>query len=161
MSEYFLGLIAFSFFGAVVFSLVPEGNSKRYVRLLCGLCSIGCIAFPIFNLFSDRDVELYEISALFEASTKIEENVAEIYNSSLNEAAIENAEEILKNDIIQGTLAKYDDLDVKIFIEKNGDDFYIDRVSVFIYPSGYSIDPDKIINICKNSLGKECNIIYK
>ena len=161
MTKYFLGLIVFAFVGAVIFSLVPEGTSKRYVRLLCGLCSIGCIAFPIFELINGEKIELDEITALFDTSVSIDENTVEIYKDSLNSATLKNAEEALKNDIIQAVSAKYDDIDVKILLNKSSDEIYIDKINVFIYPSGYSIDPDAVKKVCRGRLGKECNIIYK
>ena len=160
MNEYFLGLIIFAFFGAIIFSLVPEGMSKRYVRLLCGLCSIGCIAFPIFEL-AGGGIDVEKIVSLFENSTEIDENSVEIYNSSLNSAAVKNACDSIKNEIIKGTSAKYDDIDIRIITNKNGDEFYIEKVSVLIYPSGYALDPDRIVRICERRLGRGCEIIYK
>ena len=74
MNEYFLGLIAFAFVGAIILSVVPEGMSKKYVRLLCGLCSICCIAFPIFELVGSGGMLAENISALFETSIEIDEN---------------------------------------------------------------------------------------
>jgi hypothetical protein len=160
MTEYFLGLIAFAFFGAVIFSLAPDGISKRYIRLLCGLCSIGCIAFPIFNLIGDGE-EIGNISELFEASFEVNENSVEIYNNSINNATVKNAEEELKNDIIKATSAKYNDIGVKIILAQNSDEFYIDRVVVYIYPSGYDLEPKRISEICRGKLGIACDIIYK
>ena len=161
MTEYFLGLIVFAFVGAIIFSLVPDGKSKRYVRLLCGLCSIGCIAFPIFELMDSGGEKIESLSSLFIMSDKIDENCVEIYNNSINDATIKIAEENLKNAIIKGTSASLDDIDIKILVERNSDEFYIDRIIAYIYPSGYDLDPKKIDKICRNELGKECSIIYK
>ena len=161
MTEYFLGLIAFAFVGAIIFSLVPDGKSKRYVRLLCGLCSIGCIAFPIFELMDSGGEKIESLSSLFTMSDKIDENCVEIYNNSINDATIKIAEENLKNAIIKGTSASLDDIDIKILVERNSDEFYIDRIIAYIYPSGYDLDPKKIDKICRNELGKECSIVYK
>ena len=161
MTEYFLGLIVFAFVGSVIFSLAPAGASKKYVRLLCGLCSVGCIAFPIFELVAEGDGDLEHVSELFETSDIIADNSVEIYNNALNNATLENAEKMLKNEITTKLSAKYDDIDVDIILGKNGDEFYIKRVVVFIYPSGYKLNPDKICNVCENELGKVCDIIYK
>lgn len=163
MTEYFLGLIALAFFGAVIFSLVPDGISKRYVRLLCGFCSIGCIAFPIFNLIGSGEgmENLKNIEALFAPSAVIDENSVEIYNNSINNATVKNAEESVKCDIIKATSASIDDIDVKIILGKNSDEFYINRVIVYVYPSGYSIEPKQVDKVCRERLGVGCDFIYK
>lgn len=161
MTEYFLGLIAFAFVGAIIFSLAPDGKSKKYVRLLCGLCSIGCIAFPIFELINSGGEEVEGIASLFEASGKIEENSVEIYNNYLNYATVENAEKNLKDEVISRTSANTEDIDVKILISENSGEYYIDDVVVYLYRSGYDLDPKIIDEICQNRLSKGCTIIYK
>lgn len=161
MTEYFLGLIVFAFVGSVILSLVPAGTSKRYVRLLCGLCSVGCIVFPIFELASGNSGDISDLVEIFEPYDEYDKASVEIYNSALNRATLNNAEEALKNDIIKELSAKYGDIDVKIDIKENNDGFYIDKVLVFIHPAGYSLDPDRIAEVCRKRLGKKCDIIYK
>ena len=162
MSEYFLGLILFAFVGSVIFSFVPPGASKRYVRLLCGLCSVGCIVFPLFELVVDTDKGYFkDLTQIFEASGELGENAVEIYNNSINNVTLENAEETLKNDIIKAFSIKYDAVEVAIVLDKNSDEFYIKRIMVYLYPSGYGADPQKIRDICKSTLGVTCDIIYK
>ena len=161
MKEYFLGLIAFAFIGSIIFSLVPSGTPKRYVRLLCGLCSVGCIAFPIFELMNDHNVDIEKLTVLFEPYNEIDENTVKIYNNSLNSAALKNAEESLKNDIIKEISANYEDIDVCVDVKQNGDDFYINKVLIYIYPSGYAKDPKRIKAICENRFSAECEIIYR
>ena len=161
MSEYFLGLITFAFVGAIIFSLSPSGGSKRYVRLLCGLCSVGCIAFPIFDLISGDASDLNDLSALFETNNEMDSVIVEIYNNSLNNASLENAEEILKSDIIKEISAKYEDIDVKIELLKNGDEFYINKIFVYLYSSAYGTDPEEIKNLCRSRFEAECVIVYR
>lgn len=161
MSEYFLGLITFAFIGAIIFSLVPSGIGKRYVRLLCGLCSVGCIAFPIFELISGSEGDLSRISAIFEAYDEVDSDIVEIYNDSLNGATLQNAEESLKNDIIKEVSAKYDDVDVKIELLENDDEIYINKIFVYLYPSAYGKNPRMIENVCKRRFEAECVIVYR
>ena len=160
MTEYFLGLIVFAFVGSVIFSLVPSGTSKRYVRLLCGLCSVGCIAFPIFELVAKGNGELEHVTELFETGNAVDNSV-EIYNNCLNDASLKNAEEMLKSKIIKELSGNHNDIDVNISLGNNGDEFYIEHVVVYIYPSGYMLNPDKIYDVCENELGKTCDIVYK
>ena len=74
---------------------------------------------------------------------------------------VKNAEDALKNDLIKGLSAKYNDIDVKISVGKNSGEFYIIGVTVWIYPSGYHLDPKRIENICEERLSAECSVVYK
>lgn len=160
MNGYFLGLIIFAFVGSVILSLVPSGTSRRYVRFLCGLCSIGCIAFPLFELAGDG-IDADGLSEIFEPAYRLEENGAEIYNKSINDATLEIAEQSLKNDIIKELSTKSEALDVEILMSENSDGFYIDDIYVTLYSSGYTLDPDKISEICQRQLKKGCTVVYK
>lgn len=161
MTKYFLGLIIFAFVGSIVMSLSPKGASRAYLKLLCGLCSIGCIAIPLISAFWGGNLMAEEFISAFEVGSYGEDDMLEIYNSALEGAAIESAEETLKNEIIKEFSAKNDAIDVDIIVDNNGDDFYIKRIVVTLYPKGYALDPRGISDICKARLGVDCEFIYK
>ncbi len=158
MREYFLGLILFAFFGSVILSVAPQGLGRKYLSFLCGLCSVGCIMFPLASLTSDGGAE--SVKALFETSDEYEENAVEIYNLYLDDAVIKNAEESLKNEIIAEMNAGVNDFDISIRLEKNSDEFYTKSVLVTFYPSGYDLDPRKIEKICSSRLECSCEFFY-
>ena len=158
MREYFLGLILFAFFGSVILSVAPEGLGRKYLSFLCGICSVGCIMFPLASLTYDGGAE--SVKALFEVSDEYEENAVEIYNLYLDEAVIKNAEKSLKNEIISELNAGYDDFNVDIILDKNSDEYYIKCVTVTLYPSGYDLDPRKIEKICFSRLECACEFFY-
>ena len=161
MSGYFLGLIVVSFVSAAVMTLAPRGMIKSYVRLLCGFCVIICIVIPIFSFVGDGEELSNSILEAFNASTTENENSVEIYNNSLNIAAINNAEENLKSAVIKGVGARYEDFDININIEEKSDGFYINDIIVTFYISGYSIDPKKVENICSFYFEAPIEFVYK
>ena len=161
MRDYFLGLILFAFFGSVILSVTPSGLSRGYLKFLCGLCSIGCIIYPIASLAVDGDAWRENIEGMFEVDENAEESSVEIYNLFLDEVAEKNAEDALKSKIITETNGKEEDACVDIILNKNSDEIYIERVFVYLYPSGYDIDPKKVKKICFSELGCECEILYK
>ena len=161
MSGYFLGLIIVSFTSAAVMSLTPQGMSRSYIRLLCGLCGVVCIAFPVLSLFDDGEELAKSISDAFEVSVEIDENNVEIYNNSLSFAAVKNAEENLKSAIIKAGIAEYNDFDININIEEKSDGFYINNILVILYPSGYTAAPDEIEKICYSYFEVPVEFIYK
>lgn len=161
MKEYFLGLIVFAFAGSVILSLAPSGAGKGYIRLLCGLCSVGCIVFPLFGLISGEGVEANELLSMLDGSERIEENSVEIYNDAIDTATLENAELNLKAHLIKELKAKTDSLDAKIVLGESNGEKYIERVKIYIYPSGYAIAPEKIKAATVDLLNAECELIYK
>ena len=161
MRDYFFGLILFAFFGSVILSVAPHGLSRTYLRFLCGLCSVGCIIFPLVSLVSPDGDGGADIEAFFETEDGQEKNAVEIYNLYLDGVAEKNAEETLKSEIITELRAKSEDIDVDIILDKSSDEIYIKSVYVFFYPSGYDIDPKKVEKICFSALGCGCEFFYK
>ena len=161
MKDYFLGLILFAFFGSIVLSIAPRGLSRTYLRFLCGLCSIGCIIFPLVTLLSDGGSEGEYIESLFETELQDANKSVEIYNSYIDDVALTNAEKSLKEKIIAETKSKEADFDVDIILAENGGEIYIKVARVCFYHSGYDIDPRKVEKICFSELGCECEFLYK
>ena len=114
MSDYFLGLILFAFFGAIILSITPQGMSRGYLKFLCGLCSIGCIIFPLASFSIEGGAGRDDVEALFDVGENYEENAVEIYNSFLDDTVKSNAENNLKSKIISELNADFEDFDVDI-----------------------------------------------
>ena len=49
MKEYFISIIAIALVGSLIISMLPSSSNAKYLRLICGLCAIGCIVFPLIN----------------------------------------------------------------------------------------------------------------
>ena len=161
MREYFLGLIAFAFFGAVILSLAPSGSPRRYLRLLCGLCSIGCIALPIFDLASGEGISAESLTAIFAADREIDESSVEIYNSAINSASVENAELALRERISAELDSDYDAVDVKIALAESGDGAGVEKIWIYIYPSGIALDPARIEAVVGEVFCAPCEFVYR
>ncbi len=159
MKEYFIGIMAVAFLGSTLLTLAPTGFEK-HLRLLCGFCAVAAVLFPLVSFLSDGiyiDGEWTELFAQGEAEAK---NYDEIYNCSLVMAEGENAEGILKNDIIKELDLKNDSFDIKIIIDKSSDEYSILRTELIIYASGIDIDPHSVEKYIKTRLGCDCEIIY-
>lgn len=161
VSGYFLGIIAVSFTSAVVLSLTKNGICRKYMRLLCGLCGIVCVVLPILTLGEGGEELVRSVENAFKSQSAPQENSVEIYNNSLNSAALENFEQELKTLVVKRLDAKYDDIDIMIESKKNGDDFYIKEIKVILYPSGCSIDPEKIKKICAERIDAPVSFVYR
>ena len=79
MKEYFITVMAVAFLGGTIITLVPLGNTTKYVRLLCGLCTVCSIAFPLVS-FVGGDFEKEELLSIFDYESK-----EEIWNALPNQ----------------------------------------------------------------------------
>ena len=159
MKEYFITIMAVALAGGMILSLMPRGSSARYVRLLCGLCTVGCVAFPIVGFF-DGELDREGILSIFDYEEREREYYEEIYNNNLNNSEIENAEKTLKSEIIKEFSAKNGDIDVRIITKEKSGEFFIENVEVTIYPSGLTLDPKRIEGYVQKRLGCPCEFFY-
>ena len=113
MKEYFITVIAVALVGALIISMLPAATNAKYLRLICGLCAIGCIVFPLANM-GELSFESDEIIGLFGDSGENDEQYDKIYNNTIENAEITNAQILLKSEIIKELSASDEDFDIKI-----------------------------------------------
>lgn len=160
MKEYFISVIVVSLVGSMVVSMASGNSAAKHLKLLCGLCTVACIVFPLtaaFGVSFDKE----DVVQLFACETNEKEYYDEIYNLSLNKSEIKNAENILKGDIVKELSLSKDDFDVNIIAEENNGEFYISTVRINIYTSGISINPRYIEQYILNRLGCGCEFVYE
>ena len=160
MAESFLCIILVVLFGGFALSLLPDTSAKPYLRLLCGAAAVLSIISPL--ALQIRDGSLSDgLLFLFEEQSAEEEKYEEIYNNTILTEGARKASQELKNKIKQELALGSDGFDVTIVAEDNGDEIYIARVELIIYPSGLAIDPHAIQKYVKEGLGCECVVIYE
>lgn len=160
MKEYFTAIIAVVALGSLVISLAPSSNYSKQLRLLCGLCSVGCVIFPILSLAVDFDAQSQEFSALFEYRGGEKQYYDEIYNSTVDFADIKNAEKSLKSKIIKELGINNDNFDVRVYVKNNSVEKYIEKVELVIYPEGVEIDPHAVKKYLGELFGCEIDVVY-
>lgn len=159
MEEYFITVMAVSLVGGVIIALAPKGNSTRYVRMLCGLCTVCCVAFPVVSL-AQNGFDKEGLLSMLDYESREKEYYEEIYNKNLIGAELENAEMTLKSEIIKELSLQNDSLNVNIITENKSDEICIDSVEVIIYPSGLSADPREIEEYVEERIGCPCSFFY-
>ena len=159
MKEYFLAILAVAIIGGVIISLSPDGNSAKHIRLLCGLCTAGCVIIPIISWVAEGDFDYREWSEMFDQEQYVNE-YDEIYNNTFALVENSNADILLKNKIIQELSLGYDEFDAHACIVDKSGEKYIEQVEIKIYSKGLGIDPRKIENYVYTLLGCGCVIYY-
>lgn len=160
MKEYFVGIMVSVVFGALAISILSEGGEKKYLRMLCGVATAGCIILPLADFFREGSDALKEVEDMFAVNENEEEHYDEIYNKTLTSAGVKNAEQSLKNLIISRLNVDGNDFDVNIFGDVESDVFCIKRVEFLIFPSGIAIDPHKVEKLVTDLLKCDFDVIY-
>ena len=160
MNGYFIAVVATAFAGALVTALSPR-SYERQIRLICSLCSVAMIFGMIISFSTDGEYFLEKVESLFSFDDIEVGNYDEIYNSALIATEKENAEKMLKTNIKQALSTNIDAFDVILALDKNGDEYYIERIEVKLYPEALTLDPRAIEKCVKDMLECECVIIYE
>ena len=159
MKEYFITLITVSLVGGMIVTLLPDGNTSKHVKLLCSLCVVACIIFPISSFFGDF-FDKESVVGIFRYEEDESYNYDEIYNNSLTEYELINAQVSLKQEIIQGIGVSDDAFDLKIITDENNGVICISSVTVRIYGSGLTVNPREVEKYVSERLGCPCEFVY-
>ena len=159
MKEYFVSVIAVTLAGSALIALAPNGGFIKNIKLLCALCTVACIAFPIGSIFSDG-VSANDIKEAFDVQLDEERNYDEIYNNSINEYELLNAEMTLKNEIAQVFELDSDALDVKLVMGEENGTLYISLVKFYLHSKGLTADPRALETYVLERLGCGCEFVY-
>ena len=81
MREYLTSLLSVSLLGGLLTMLSPEGDLKKYVRLLCSLCLLCAMVSPLFSTFAEGELSLDHLWERMEPSESLDYD--EIYHQSL------------------------------------------------------------------------------
>ena len=65
MKEYFISVIAISLVGSMIIALAPGCGLSKNIKLLCALCMVACIVFPLGTLF-DNSFNMADIEKAFD-----------------------------------------------------------------------------------------------
>ncbi len=156
MENYIRVIFAIGVTAAVVRAVAPESSLSKYLQMLCSLCAVAVIAFPIYETISDKD-SVIELVNNIEFETQ---NYEEIYNLYLARGELQAAENILSSDLCKAVGAKTDSLRIRLDAERSDGEIMIKGVDVMICSDGVTASPDKIKEYIFERLKMECRIIY-
>ena len=160
MKEYFISIVVIALVGSLIISMLPSSSNAKYLRLICGLCAIGCIVLPLINA-DDTMIDFESLEELFYNEQNGDNDYDKIYKDAMAKAEISNAEISLKNEIVKACSANYEDFDVEIITKKYSDEFYISKITLKIYPSGITLNVHLIKKYIEEKIGHECVIFYE
>ena len=134
LNSWLQGIIISVIVATIIEMILPNGNSKKYIKVVLGIYVVFNIITPIINRFTNSSFELSSIINIEEYTKKME-----TYAVSSNNIDKSNEEKIiniyisdLKNDITAKLEEKeYDVKDIEVQIE-NDETYKIKNIELFL-----------------------------
>lgn len=158
MKSYFITLMAVALLNGMIGMISPEGNVKKYIRLLGGLCLLCAMAQPIVSILSGGDFSVEEWLDLPEMQETVDYD--EIYNHALVSGGEKNAETAIKNRILSRFELPSDSMDIEVNFVTNKDELSLGDVRVTLRDQAIFADPREIISYVNESWNCPCTVIY-
>ena len=137
--------------------LSPEGDIRKYVRLIGSLCLVCAVASPVFGAIQNGGEGL---EGLFPTVTDEESGYEEIYGEALAKGAEETIERVLKERVISELGLKEGEIDFDVALEKSEGEYSVSAVSGYIHGGGIFADPRKVNTLVNEVCGCACTLIY-
>lgn len=135
ISSWAQGIIMAVIIGAIIEMILPEGNSKKYVKIVIGVYVLFTIISPVISKITGKTIQ---VSDILELNKYIEEteNNSKLY-VTLDEDNSNNIKDIyessLRNDIKAKVAAKgYNAKNIKLEIEDN-EEYTLKKNDIEIY----------------------------
>ena len=135
ISSWAQGIIMAVIIGAIIEMILPEGNSKKYVKIVIGVYVLFTIISPVISKITGKTIQ---VSDILELNKYIEEteNNSKLY-VTLDEDNSNNIKDIyessLRNDIKAKVAAKgYNDKNIKLEIEDD-EEYTLKKIDIEIY----------------------------
>lgn len=158
MREYLMTLIGVSLFCGVVGMLSPEGNIKKYVRLLSALCVLSAIVGPLLSLGSEGVLSLEELVGEVEET---EVDYEEIYNQALIMGGERQAADAIWSDLVQTFSIPGEALEVSVkFLAETEENTVMD-VTLVLRDEAIFADPHRMIQYLEEQTACRCTVIYE
>ena len=135
ISSWAQGIIMAVIIGAIIEMILPEGNSKKYVKIVIGVYVLFTIISPVISKITGKTIQ---VSDILELNKYIEEteNNSKLY-VTLDEDNSNNIKDIyessLRNDVKAKVAAKgYNAKNIKLEIEDD-EEYTLKKIDIEIY----------------------------
>ena len=156
MGSFVVTLIGVAILNGVIGMISPEGDIRKYVRLIGSLCIISAILSPFVSLLSEG-IPDFDISF---GEGEYGQKYEDIYESALAEGGKSAAEKAVKSEISRRFSLSEEAFDVKLIIDDGGEKITVSSVNVYLGSSFINADPKEIADFVSERLGYSCEVIY-
>ena len=157
MGSFCITLIAVAIINGVVGMISPEGDVKKYIRLVGSVGLLLAIVLPLYTAIVDGGIEL---DSLFPSVDAEAEKYEDIYEGALIEGGRLEAQRVLKNAMASELDIKAEDFDVLIEVDRSSNSAKISSVSVLLHTTAIFTDHREISAFVNERLNCPCSVIY-
>ncbi len=159
MRAYVTTLAALALLGAVMGMLSPEGDIKKYVRLVSALCLLVALASPVISFVT----ALAEGDWLNGEELGFSEQTADyenVFEEALRNGSASVASDALTAELIQRFDLPDGSLSARVVLA-DGDECSLSLVRVTLRAEAIFADPAAIIEYVNESLHCPCEVVYE
>ncbi len=157
MKEYLVTLTAVSLWSSLIGMISPEGDMKKYIRLLCTLCFLCIMAQPLIPLLSEERDFFGEIIQRGEESG---EQYEQIYESTLLSGGQSYAESVIEAQLVQRFSLPAEALTVRTTLNTEGETVILAQITVLLRDEAIFADPREITDYVNESFQCPCTVVY-
>ena len=157
MGRFVLTVMGVALIGGVMGMLSPDGETKKYVRLVASLCLLCALASPLVRLISEGGGGIDDI---FPSVSGEVDSYEEIYGEALAQGARENAEAAVKLKLISRFGLAEKSLDITLTLSREGNEYVVESAQVVLNSSAVFADPREISEFINGELGCPCTVLY-
>jgi hypothetical protein len=154
MESFVITLIAVAVLNGAVGMISPEGDVRKYVRLVGSLCILCVMAYPLIS-FMGEGIPMPDISHNVEENVQ---NYEDIYESALLDGGKSVVEQSVKSRLSEKFSLSGESFDVKLILDE--EELRVSSVNVYLHSTVINIDPRKISDFVSSDMGYRCEIIY-
>ena len=119
VSNWIQGIVVAVIIGTIIEMILPEGNCKKYIKVVIGVYILFSIISPIITKFSGNNfsvTNIFDLNEYIQASSNVEEDLNENQQQQIRNIYETN----LKNDIKEKLKSKgYEAIKISLNIENN------------------------------------------
>lgn len=144
------GIIVAVIIGTIIEMILPEGNSKKYIKVVIGLYILFSIISPLVNKFTGRTLSVSDIIDLDEYIETVNNQNNNLYNS-LDMQNSNNIRDIyingLKNDIKSKVKGKgYETLSIDVDVANN-EEYTLKSITLKLYKTENEEEAEEVNQI--------------
>ena len=159
VSNWIQGIVIAVIIGTIIEMILPEGNCKKYIKVVIGVYILFSIISPVITKFSGKNfsvTNIFDLNEYIQASSNVEEDLNENQQQQ-----IRNIYEInLKNDIKEKLKSKgYEATKISLSIENNNQ-YTLKNINITLKKAEETKKPEntiKTVNEVEIQIGSNTN----
>ena len=136
LNSWLQGIIIAVIVATIIEMILPNGNSKKYIKVVLGIYVVFNIISPVINKITNERFEISSILNINEYTKKMESYEVSSKNINIDEVNESNIKQIYINKLEKDMKSKLEDKkyyieQVKVEIDNNSIDYKINNVEIY------------------------------